>query len=95
MWNICDAHTLFYMLSADIIQTAFVAVRLRPCRTHSASVIDEAVAEVVAFFRRDDLPERHFDFFRILFVDETDTVTQADTVRVSDDRRLAKYIAHD
>ena len=56
-----------YMLSADIVQTALVAVRFRSCRTHSASVIDEAVAEVVAFFRRDDLPESHLNLFRIFF----------------------------
>lgn len=84
-----------YMLSADIVQTALVAVRFRSCRTHSASVIDEAVAEVVAFFRRDDLPESHLDFLRIFLIDQTDTVAQADTVCIRHDRRLAEYIAHD
>ena len=83
------------MLSADIIQTAFVAVRLRPCCTHSAPVIDKPVAEGVAFLRRDDLPESHLDFLRVLLVDESDTVAQTDAVCIRDDCRFAEYIAHD
>ena len=83
------------MLSADIVQTALVAVRFRSCCTHSASVIDKSVTEVVAFLRRNDLPERHLDFLRVFLVDQSDTVAQADTVCICDDRRFAEYITHD
>ena len=55
----------------------------------------KSVAEIIALFRRDDLPESHLHFFRLLDpVHKTDPVRQADTVGISDDRRLPEYIPH-
>ncbi len=46
-------------------------------------MIDKTVAEIIAFFRRDDLPESHFHLFRILHVmDKADAVGKADTVSI-------------
>ena len=84
-----------YVLSADVVQAALVAVRFCPCGTYGASVIDKSVAEIVAFLRRDDLPERHLDFFRVFFVNKSDPVAQTDAVCVRNDRRFAEHIAHD
>ena len=59
-------------------------------------MIDKTVAEIIAFFRRDDLPESHFHLFRILHVmDKADAVGKADTVSICYNGGLAEHIAHD
>lgn len=59
-------------------------------------MIDKTVAEIIAFFRRDDLPESHFHLFRILHVmDKADAVGEADTVSICYNGRLAEYVTHD
>ena len=56
----------------------------------------EAVAEIISFLRRNDLPERHLNFFRVLDpVHETNPVCQADAVGIGDDRRFSEDITHD
>ena len=81
---------------ADIIETAAVTVRFCPRCTDFSSMIDKTVAEIIAFFRRDDLPESHFHLFRILHVmDKADAVGKADTVSICYNGRLAEYVTHD
>ena len=81
---------------ADIIETAAVTVRLCPRCTDFSSMIDKTVAEIIAFFRRYDLPESHFHLFRILHVmDKADAVGKADTVSICYNGRLAEYVPHD
>ena len=54
----------------------------------------KSVAEIIALFRRDDLPESHLHFFLLLDpVHKTDPVRQADTVGISDDRRFPEYLS--
>ena len=88
---------LFYTNApADIIQTASVTIRLRSCRTHLPSVIHQSVAEITAFFRRDQFPKRHLYFFRLFnVVHQPHTVHQTDTMCVCYNGRLPKHIAHD
>ena len=80
---------------ADILQTAFAA--LRPAGdTYSPSVVNEAVAEIISLFRRNDLPELAFHLRRLFDpVDKTDEIAQADTVGIRDDRGFAEHVAHD
>ena len=53
------------------------------------------VAEITAFFRRNDLPQFLFDFCRFLnAVHQADAVAQPDAVGVSHDGRLAEHIPH-
>ena len=54
------------MFPTDICQTAFLTMRLRPRCTDVSSVIYQPVAEITAFFRRDDLPKFHLYFLRFL-----------------------------
>ena len=92
---------LFYLflnsgLFADVIETAAVAVRLCPCCTDISSVVYKPVAEVIALFWRNDLPEFHFHFFRVLQVmDKADAVGKADTVSICYNGGLAEYVTHD
>ena len=51
------------MFSTDICQTAFLTMRLRPRCTDVSSVIYQPVAEITAFFRRDNLPSSISTFF--------------------------------
>ena len=56
----------------------------------------KAVAQVAAFFRRNDLPQGHFHLLRFLdAVHKADLVAQPNAVGVCYDSRLAKHIAHD
>ena len=57
---------LHVCLRADILQTALVTVRLRPRRTDFTPVIHQAVAEIAAFLRWNQLPECHFHALRVL-----------------------------
>ena len=82
-------------LLTDICQTAPLTVRLCPGGTDFPAVTDEPVAEIAAFFRRNDFPELHLDFFRILCtIDKSHPVRQSDAMRIRHNRRLSKYIAH-
>ena len=83
------------MFPTDICQTAFLTMRLRPRCTDVSSVIYQPVAEITAFFRRNDLPQFLFDFCRFLnAVHQADAVAQPDAVGVSHDGRLAEHIPH-
>lgn len=83
-------------LLANICQTAPIAMWLRPGRTDFPTVIDEPMAEITAFFRRNDFPELHLDLFRILCtVDESHPVRQTDAMRICHDRRLSEHVSHD
>lgn len=71
------------MFSTDICQTAFLTMRLRPRCTDVSSVIYQPVAEITAFFRRDDLPKFHLYFLRFLdSIYQTDPVTESDAMRI-------------
>ena len=57
-------------------------------------MVNKTMAEITAFFRRNDLPQSHLHLLRILdAVNQTDTVRQTDTVCVCHDRRFAKDIS--
>ena len=89
----CISDSIFF---TDIAETAAVAVRLCPCCTDISSVVYKPVAEVIAFLWRNDLPEFHFHFFRVLQVmDKTDAVGKADTVGICYNGWFAEYITHD
>lgn len=72
--HICACQML-YMFGADIIQAAFITERFCTGGADSPSMIDKTVAELVPFFRWDDLPKLHLYLFWIL-----DTVYQTDTI---------------
>ena len=58
--------------------------------------MNEAVAEIIPLFRRNDLPELAFHLRRLFDpVDKTDEIAQADTVGIRDDRGFAENVAHD
>ena len=77
-------------------KTAFIAIRRGTGGADCASVIDKAVTERIAFFRRNDLPQFHFDFLWIFdSVHKTDTVAQSDTVCICNDCRFAEDVSHD
>ena len=80
---------------ADIRQAAFVAVGLGPGGADLPSVINQPVAEIAAFLRRNNFPECHLHPFRVFDpVHQADPVAQADTVSVGDNGGLAKYVPH-
>ena len=82
-------------LCTDILQAAVFAVRCGAGRADVTSVQYKTVAQIVAFFRRNDLPQFHFYFLWILdVIHQSDPVTKADAVRVRHDRRFSKYISH-
>ena len=54
------------LFTKDIRQTTFLTMRLRPRCTDVSSVIYQPVAEITAFFRRNDLPKFHLYFLRFL-----------------------------
>ena len=84
------------MFSTDICQTAFLTMRLRPRCTDVSSVIYQPMAEITAFFRRDDLPKFHLYFLRFLdSIYQTDPVTESDAMRIRNNRRFAEHIPHD
>ena len=54
------------------------------------------MAEIVSLFRGDDLPERHFDFFRFFdVINQTDAVAETYAVGICHDRRLSEHVPHD
>src|SRR5699024_1053328 len=64
--------------------------------THISSMINQPMAEVTALLRRNDLPESHFHFFRLLDpVYQPDPVYQTDTMGIRNNRRLSEHISHD
>ena len=82
-------------LCTDILQATVFAVRCGAGRADVTSVQYKTVAQIVAFFRRNDLPQFHFYFLWIFdVIHQSDPVAQADTVRVRHDRRFSKYISH-
>lgn len=82
-------------LCTDILQAAVFAVRCGAGRADVTSVQYKTVAQIVAFFRRNDLPQFHFYFLWIFdVIHQSDPVAQADAVRVRHDRRFSKYISH-
>lgn len=84
------------LFTTDIRQTTFLTMRLRPRCTDVSSVIYQPVAEITAFFRRDDLPKFHLYFLRFLdSIYQTDPVTESDAMRIRNNRRFAEHIPHD
>ena len=56
----------------------------------------KTMAQIAAFLGRDDLPQGHFYFLRLLdAVHKADPVAQPDAVGICHDGWLAKHIAHD
>ena len=81
-------------MAADVAEAAGSALRAAG-DADGAAVVYEAVAEVIAFFGRNDLPQfaLHFrGFFDV--VNEADQVAQADAVGIGDDSGFAEDIAH-
>ena len=63
--------------------------------TDFPSVIYKSVAEVTAFLGRDNFPESHFNFLRLLnVVYKSHSVYKSYAVSVSYNGRLAKNITH-
>ena len=59
-------------------------------------MIDEPMTEITALFRRNDIPELHLDFLRILCsVDQSHPVRQTNAMRIRHDSWLSEHIAHD
>ena len=59
-------------------------------------MIDQPVAEIAAFLRRDQLPQCHLHLLRILdAVHQSHAVYQTDTVSVRHNSRLMKDVTHD
>ena len=86
---------LLQLLSAYILQTAFITVRFRARRAHLPAVPDQPVTEIAAFLWRYDLPQCHLHFLWFFdVIHQPDPVTQTDAVRVRDDCRLSEYISH-
>lgn len=84
-----------YALCTDILQAAVFAVRSRACAADVTSVQYKTVAQIVAFFRWDDLPQFHFYFLWIFdVIHQSDPVTKTDAVRVRHDGRFSKDISH-
>ena len=82
-------------MAADVAQAAGGALGASG-DADGAAVVYEAVAEVIALFRRDDLPQFALYFCRLFdIVDEADQVAEADAVGIGDDGRFAEDIAHD
>src|SRR5699024_5369061 len=59
----------------DVFQAATLTVRCGAGGTDLSSMENEPVTEVAAFFRRNNLPERHLHFFRFF-----DVIHQANAV---------------
>ena len=82
-------------MAADVAQAAGGALGASG-DADGAAMVYKAVAEVIALFRRDDLPEFALYLCRLFdVVDEADQVAETDAVGVGDDGRLAEDIAHD
>ena len=82
-------------MAADIAQAAGGTLGASGDADGTAMVY-KAVAEVIALFRRDDLPEFALYLCRLFdVVDEADQVAEADAVGVGDDGRFAEDVAHD
>lgn len=83
------------VISTEITETAFIA--LRAARdADGAAVVDEAVAELIAFLGRDNFPQFLLHLCGLLdVIHEADQVAEADAVRVRDDRGLAEDVAED
>ena len=82
-------------MAADVAQAAGGALGASG-DADGAAMVYKAVTEVIALFRRDDLPEFALYLCRLFdVVDEADQVAETDAVGVGDDGRLAEDIAHD
>ena len=69
---------------------------IRPSRTNISPVIYQPMTEIASFFRRNDLPQFHLYFLRLLdSVYKTHAIHQTDTVGICYDRRLSEHIPHD
>ena len=86
-------HAFFF---ANVFQTASVTIGFGSCRADFSTVVNQSVAEIIAFFGRYDIPEGHFYLFRIFdIIYQSHAVYQADAVCIGDDGRFAKHITHD
>ena len=82
-------------ISANILQTTLRASG-PPRHADRPAMQNEAVAEIISFLRRHDLPEFPLYFGRFLdAVHQTDQVAQTDAVSIRNYGRLSENIAHD
>ena len=82
-------------ISANILQTALRASG-PPRHTDRPAMQYEAVAQVISFLRRHDLPELPLYFGRLFdAVHQADQVAQADAVSICNYGRFPENIAHD
>ena len=73
-------HTVFL---ADISEAALFAVRRGSGGADFPAVVYQSVAEVAAFFWRNDFPECHLHFFRLFdIIYQTDTVGETDAMGI-------------
>lgn len=81
---------------ADVDQAALITVWLRPCCTDLPAMVHQTMTEITALFPGDQFPEFHLYFFGIFCVMyQSDPVYDPDAMRISHDRRFAKYVSHD
>ena len=90
----------FYYIHAifrtNIRQTALITIRFCSCCTNGASMIYQPMAEITAFFRRNDLPKFHLYFLWFLdSVHQTHAVYQSNAMGIGHDRRFPIHIPHD
>ena len=59
-------------------------------------MVYQAVTEVISLFRRNDFPQCHFNFLRILdSIHKANPVGETNAVCISDNSWFTEYIAHD
>ena len=67
-----------------------------PGSTYISSMIDQSVAEIASFFRRNDLPQSHLHLLRFFYIiHQTHAVRQPDTMCIRHNSRFSEYIPHD
>lgn len=95
MWGRDRPDALAGKALADMTDTAFVTHCLAG-RAYRPAVMDQSVAEVGGFFRRQYLAQGAFNFDRVFkIVHKPHPVGQTDTVRIHNDSGFVKDIAED
>ena len=89
----CRILLILYILFADILQTALVAIRPGPGSTDLPAVPDQSVAEVASFLRRNNLPQCHLHLLGFLnAIHQADPVAEPNTMRIRNNGRLSEYV---
>ena len=85
--------SLFSAVLAEFLHTAICTIG-SPRDTCIPSVKHASVTEIVAFFRRQKVPQLHFNFERVLRIDKPEQVCDSDNMGIGDNRGLFIDIPH-